>query len=341
MTIPAHMQIVAITTPGAPDVLALREAPVPDLGAGDVLIRVAAAGVNGPDLAQRRGQYDPPPGASPILGLEVAGEIAAVGADVTGWSVGERVMALVNGGGYAEFVAVPAGQVLAVPSGWSLAQAAALPETWFTVTQTLVMRAGLEPGMTVLVHGASGGIGGAALQITTMLGGRAIAVVSSPAKARYAERLGAVATIEYTREDVVERVLALTDGKGVERVVDVVGGAMAEKNVTASARGGHIVQISTLDGGSATLSLRTIMAKQLTLSGSTLRPQSAATKAAIATRIQKDLLPALNLPQATRPNVRTYPMAQAAAAHQALEDRAVIGKLVLLTAFGESEAALP
>ena len=333
--IPTHMQAVAITRPGDPDVLATQQCPVPGCGANDVLIRVAAAGVNGPDLAQRRGHYDPPPGASPLLGLEVAGEIVALGSGVTAWRVGDRVMALTNGGGYAEYAAVPSGQVLPVPPGWTLVEAAALPETWFTITQTLVMRAGLEPGMSVLVHGAAGGIGGAAIQIATILGARAIGVVSSAAKADYARRLGAVATIDHTSEDLVARVMALTDGKGVDRVVDIIGGPMAERNIAASARSGHIVQVSTLDGASANLSLRTIMAKQLTLSGSTLRPQTSATKAAIADRIRADLLPALSQPGFVRPAVTVFPLARAADAHRAMEARSHVGKIVLVTEFGE------
>ncbi len=331
------MQAIAITRPGDPDVLAIHSCPVPGCRANEVLIRVAAAGVNGPDLAQRRGHYDPPPDASPLLGLEVAGEIAALGSAVTGWQVGDRVMALTNGGGYAEYAAVPSGQVLPVPDGWSLVEAAALPETWFTITQTLVMRAGLQPGMSVLVHGAAGGIGGAAIQIATILGARAIGVVSSPAKADYARRLGAVATIDYTSEDVAVRALALTDDKGVDRIVDIIGGPMSEKNLAASARFGHIVQVSTLDGASASLSLRTIMAKQLTLSGSTLRPQTAETKAAIASRIRADLLPALSRPGFIKPAVTSCPLAEAADAHRAMEARRHLGKIVLVTAFGAGE----
>lgn len=329
------MIAVAISTPGAPQVLLPRTEPIPPLGAQDVLVRVAAAGVNGPDLAQRRGHYDPPPGASPLPGLEIAGEIAALGSDVTGWSVGDRVMALTNGGGYAEYAAVPHGQVLPVPPGWTWPEAAALPETWFTVTQTLVMRAGLEPAMSVLVHGAAGGIGGAAIQIAAIIGARPIGVVSSPQKAAYVTRLGATATIDYTHEDIVERVMALTAGEGVDRVLDIIGGDMAEKNIAASARGGHIVQVSTLDGGSARLSLRTIMAKQLTLSGSTLRPQTAATKAAIAARIRADFLPTLSRPDFIKPQVTTFPLAEAARAHEAMEARNHLGKIVLVTAFGE------
>jgi NADPH2:quinone reductase len=330
------MQTIAIARPGGPEGLELQRQPMPQCGDGDVLIRVAASGINGPDLAQRRGHYDPPPGASPLPGLEVAGEIVALGHSVTGWQRGDRVMALTNGGGYAEYAAVAAGQVLPVPAGWSLAEAAALPETWFTITQTLVMRAGLEPGMTVLVHGAAGGIGGAAIQIATILGARAIGVVSSAAKAEYATRLGAFATIDYTHEDIAARALALTDGRGVDRVVDIIGGPMTEKNIAASARGGHIVQVSTLDGASTNLSLRTMMAKQLTLSGSTLRPQTPATKAAIAARIRTDLLPALSRPDFIRPAITTFPLAGAADAHRAMEARSHVGKIVLLTEFGSS-----
>ncbi|WP_236899899.1 NAD(P)H-quinone oxidoreductase [Devosia sp. SL43] len=328
------MQAVAISSPGGPDVLQRQTWAMPPCRVGEVLIRVAAAGVNGPDLAQRRGHYDPPPDASPLPGLEVAGEIFMVGDGVTDWQAGDRVMALCNGGGYADFVAVPAGQVLPVPTGLTLIEAAALPETWFTITQTLVMRAGLAPSMTVLVHGAAGGIGGAAIQIATILGAQAIAVVSSTDKAAYAIRLGAIATIDYTIEDVAARALELTAGKGVDRVVDIIGGAMTEKNIAASARGGHIVQVSTLDGATAPVSLRAIMAKQLTLSGSTLRPQTPATKAAIADRIRKDLLPALSAPGFLKPDITTFPIDDAPGAHRAMEGRQHIGKIVLVTPFG-------
>jgi NADPH2:quinone reductase len=333
------MHAIAIARPGGPESLESRRLPIPACRDGEVLIRVAAAGVNGPDLAQRRGHYDPPPDASPLPGLEIAGEIAACGGGggVTTWQPGDRVMALANGGGYAEYAAIPAGQVLPVPDGWTLTEAAALPETWFTITQTLVMRAGIEPGMTVLVHGASGGIGGAAIQIATLLGARAIGVVSSPAKAAYASRLGAVATIDYTSEDIPARTLALTDGRGADRIVDIIGGGMAEHNIAACARGGHIVQVSTLDGGTASLSLRAIMAKQLTLSGSTLRPQTAATKAAIAARIRTDLLPALATPAFVKPAITTFPLEHAAEAHRAMEARTHIGKIVLVTAFGDTQ----
>jgi NADPH2:quinone reductase len=337
MTLPQDMLAIAITAPGGPEMLQPQRMPLPSIGAGDLLIRVGAAGVNGPDLAQRRGQYAPPPGASPLPGLEVAGVVAAIGGDLAGFAAGDRVMALTNGGGYAEYVAVPAGQVLPVPDGWSLSEAAALPETWFTVTQTLVMRAGLEAGMTVLVHGASGGIGGAAIQIAGILGARAIAIVSDEDKADYCQELGAVASIDRTRENIAERVMALTEGRGADRVVDLMGGAMTAVNVAASARGGHIVQIATLEGASPAVPLRQMMAKDLTLSGSTLRPQSSATKAAIAARIRADLLPALQSPGWVKPEVRSFALEQASDAHALMESRRHRGKLVLLTAFGRGE----
>ncbi|WEJ32863.1 MULTISPECIES: NAD(P)H-quinone oxidoreductase [unclassified Devosia] len=335
--LPADMLATAITAPGGPEQLVASRHPLPAIGSGDILIRMAAAGVNGPDLAQRRGHYDPPPGASPLPGLEVSGTVSAVGADVSNHKVGDAVMALTNGGGYAEYVAVPAGQVLPVPQGWSFAEAAALPETWYTVTQTLVMRAGLEAGMSVLVHGASGGIGGAAIQIAGLLGARAIGVTSTPEKAAYAKAMGAHATIDRS-EDIAARAKELTNGKGVDRVVDVIGGDMAGVNVAASARNGHIVQISTLDGGTAAVPLRLIMAKGITLSGSTLRPQDSATKRAIAERVAT-FLPALAALGWRKPDIRLFDLENAAEAHAAMEGRGHIGKLVLLSAYGRESAA--
>ena len=331
------MLAIAIDRPGGPEVLVPRRLPLPRPSPGQVLIRVAAAGVNGPDLAQRRGQYDPPPGASPLPGLEVAGEIAALGENTTDFTPGDRVMALTNGGGYAEYAAVPAGQVLPMPKGWRFTEAAALPETWFTITQTLVLRAGLAEGMWVLVHGGAGGIGGAAIQICALLGARAIAVASSADKARYCLELGAAAAIDTSTEDIAERVAALTGGRGVDRVVDILGGPMAATNVAVSARGGHIVQISTLAGGTAEMPLRLMMARDLTLSGSTLRPQPEAVKAAIAAHIRTHFLPALAAPGWTRPAIATFPLEQAPAAHARMESRGHRGKLILQTAFGAGE----
>ncbi|KKB06806.1 NAD(P)H-quinone oxidoreductase [Devosia geojensis] len=336
-TIPERMTAISISAPGGPEVLTPVHHDVPRIGETDVLIRVAAAGVNGPDLSQRRGQYAPPPGASPLPGLEVAGEIAAVGSAVDGFAVGDEVMALTNGGGYAEYVAVPAGQVLPLPTFWSMEEAAALPECWFTVTQTLVMRAGLEPGMSVLVHGAAGGVGGAAVSIAAALGAWPIAVVSSPRKAAYARALGAAEIIDRTREDLVEHALALTGDRGVDRVVDLLGGETAAKNIAACARGGHIVQVSTLAGGTAEVPLRQMMARDLTLSASTLRPQSPATKAAIARHIHEHLFVHLENRDFPRPRLTVLPLEEAPAAHRALEASDHFGKVVLLTAWGRRE----
>lgn len=339
MTQTHDMLAIAIATPGGPEALVPKRVPVPEAGAGEILIRVAAAGVNGPDLAQRRGLYDPPPGASPLPGLEVAGEVAGIGSGVDGFAAGDRVMALTNGGGYAEYVAVPAGQVLSVPRDWSFAEAAALPETWFTVTQTLVLRAGLEPGMFVLVHGGAGGIGGAAIQICSLVGARAIAVVSDRAKADYCLSLGAFAVLDRRSEDIAERVMALTESHGVDRVVDIVGGAMTETNMAVSARGGHIVQVSTLEGSSASVPLRQMMAKGLTLSGSTLRPQSSRTKAEIADHIGQHFLPALAAPDRVRPAITRFGLEEAGAAHALMESRSHQGKLILMTRFGAGDSA--
>ena len=334
MPLPDEMLAIAITAPGGPDVLQPARLPLPPLGPGEVLIRVAAAGVNAPDLGQRRGTYAPPPGASALPGLEVAGTIAALAPGAEGFAAGERVVALTNGGGYAEYVAVPAGQVLPLPRNWSLAAGAALPETFFTIQQTLVMRAGLAAGMDVLVHGAAGGLGGAALQLSRALGARPIAVVSSAEKAAYATRLGAVATIDHSREDVVARALELTGGKGADMILEMAGGASLVRDIEAAARGGHIVVVAALSGEPSPIAAGRLVMKQLTLSGSTLRPQSAATKAAIARSLKERIWPALDDGRIVRPRIRALPLAAASRAHEQMERRDNYGKLVLLTDFG-------
>jgi putative PIG3 family NAD(P)H quinone oxidoreductase len=327
--LPPAMTAIAISRPGGPEVLQPVKMPVPQPRDGEVLIRVAAAGINAPDLAQRRGSYAPPPDASPLPGLEVSG----VRIDT-----GESVVALCNGGGYADYVAVPAGQVLPLPKGWSFEAGAALPETFFTVQQTLVMRAGLAPGMSVLIHGAAGGIGGAAIQICRVYGASPIAVVSSQDKADYARMLGADAVIDHSREDFVERARALTDGRGVERVLDMVGGDYLARNMVVSARGGHIVQIAALDQAKSEISAGQLVMKWLTLSGSTLRPQDAASKAAIAASLLAEVWPALADGRIRPPRLRVAALQEAARAHAAMEERANYGKIVLRTAFGQSRA---
>jgi NADPH2:quinone reductase len=334
MTLPDEMTAIAISEPGGPDVLRPLRLPVPRPGSGEVLIRVAAAGINAPDLSQRRGTYDPPPGASPLPGLEVSGEIVALGPDAGGFAVGDEVVALTNGGGYAEYVAVPAGQVLRLPAGWSLVSGAAVPETFFTVQQTLVMRAGLAPGMDVLIHGAGGGIGGAAIQIAKLYGANPIAVVSSAEKAAYTRTLGAVAVIEHTTEDFVARTLEITGGRGADRILDVVGGNYLARNIEASARGGHIVQVAAMTGKLSEVSAGRIVMKWLTISGSTLRPQTHETKAAIARSLRETVWPALADGRILRPRIRAVPLEQAAAGHAAMEQRENYGKIVLVTRFG-------
>jgi NADPH:quinone reductase len=336
MTVPAEMTAITISAPGAPEVLVPAQVPVPVVGANEILIKVAAAGINAPDLAQRRGTYDPPAGHSALPGLEVSGVVAAVGPQAHGFALGDPVIALCNGGGYAEYVAVPAGQALPPPRNWSLIEAAALPETWFTLTQTLLMRAGLEPGMTVLVHGGAGGIGGVAIQMAALKGARSIAVVSSPDKAAYALSLGASATINHTSEDFVARTLELTEGRGADRIIDMMGGTITARNIDAAARGGHIIILATLTAGRSELALNKLLVKQLTLSGSTLRPQTSATKAAIAQRLQSEFWLALSGPTFKRPMIRALKLAEAAQGHAMLEERNTFGKIVLVTPFGET-----
>ena len=333
---PKTMTAIAIATPGGPEVLVLAELPVPMPLAGEVLIRVAAAGINYPDLLQRRGLYDPPPGASPLPGLEVSGEIAALGAGVASHQLGDAVVALCNGGGYAEYVSVPAGQVLPAPPGWTLTEAAALPETFFTIEQSLVLRAGVGPGMSVLIHGAAGGIGGAAIGIARALGALPIAVVSDAEKARYVGALGAAEVIIHTSEDFVARTLALTGGKGADRIVTIAGGDMLARNIAAAANGGVIVQLAGLSGTKAEIDIGALLRKNLTLIGSVLRPQPTEVKAAIAASLLGDVWPAIGDGRIVRPRIRALPFAAAVAAHTAMEKRDSYGKIVLLTPWGET-----
>jgi NADPH2:quinone reductase len=338
MSLPSQMTAIAVTAPGGPEMLQPVRQAVPVPKPGEVLIRVAAAGLNAPDLGQRRGTYAPPPGASPLPGLEVAGEIAALAADVTGFSPSDRVVALTNGGGYAEFVAVPAGQVLPLPSGWSPIEAATLPETFFTIEQTLVLRAGLSAGMWVLIHGAAGGIGGTAIQVSRLKGARPIAVVSSAEKADYALSLGAEAAIRHDEEDFVARTMAITGEHGADRVVDMVAGENLDRNISASARFGHIVLLATAGGAKAEINAARLMMKQLTLSGSTLRPQASEVKAAIAGSLRARVWPALEDGRIRKPRLQRFALAEAPAAHRALETRANYGKIVLVTDFGRDQA---
>jgi NADPH2:quinone reductase len=332
------MTAIAITAFGAPEVLQPVTLPVPKVGPGEVLIRVAAAGLNAPDLGQRRGTYNPPPDASPLPGLEVGGEIAALGDGVTSFRIGDPVIALTHGGGYAEYVAVAAGQVLSLPRSISMLAGAALPETVFTIEQTLAMRAGLAAGMQVLIHGAAGGIGGAAINRARIAGANPIAIVSSPDKAGYVRRLGATDVIDRSSEDFVARTLSLTDGRGADRIVDIVGGDTLDRNIRAAARFGHIVLVSTQAGPKAEINASQILVKQLTLSGSTLRPQPRETKAAIAASLRQNVWPAIEDGRFVMPRIRALPLVEAARGHVELEKSDNYGKLILVTRWGEQTA---
>lgn len=326
--IPTAMRAVAVSRPGGPEVLELIEMPTPSPGPGEVLIEVAAAGLNGADRFQRRGRYDPPPGASPLLGLEVAGTVVGLGAGVDPAAMGAEVVALANGGGYAEYAAIAAGQVLPLPTGWSMLEGATLPETFFTIQQTLIEHAGLTAGQTLLVHGGAGGIGATAIQIARLHGAIPFATVSSPEKADYARAMGAEATIDHTCEDFVARIEALTGGAGADIVIDVVGGANADKNLHAVARGGTIVQLTAL-AGPGEVDPGLLVAKGLTWFGSTLRPQSAEAKARWAASLMKEVWPAIEDGRIRKPRLLAFDFADAVAAHRAFDDRGHFGKIVL------------
>jgi putative PIG3 family NAD(P)H quinone oxidoreductase len=323
------MKAVAISAPGGPEVLRLVDRPSPPPQAGDVLIRVAAAGVNRPDVLQRQGRYPPPPGASEIPGLEVAGTVETFGAGAGDWKVGDAVCALVAGGGYAELCAAPAPQCLPVPDGLSLLEAAAIPETFFTVWHNVFERGRLTEGETLLAHGGSSGIGTTAIQLARARGARVIATAGSPEKCRACERLGAERAIDYRQEDFVPAVRDLTGGRGVDVVLDMVGGDYTPRNLQCLAVEGRLVQIAFLKGPKVELDWMAVMQKRLTLTGSTLRPRPVEEKGAIARALRAEVWPLLEKGR-VRPVIHaTFPLAQAAEAHRLMESSQHIGKIVL------------
>lgn len=327
--LPETMTAVAIREPGGPEVLTVVERPVPRPGPGEVLIRVAAAGVNRPDVFQRRGGYPPPAGASDLPGLEVAGEIAALGAGVEGHAVGDAVTALLSGGGYAAFVLAPAGSALPVPAGLSLVEAAALPETVFTVWHNVFERGRLEAGETLLVHGGSSGIGTTAIQIAAARGATVLATAGSAEKCAACVRLGASRAIDYRREDFVAATLEATGGKGADVILDMVGGDYVPRNIAAAAFDGRIVQIAFLGGSRIEADFQRLMVKRLTWTGSTLRARPDAFKARLAAEVRRHVWPLVELGQ-VRPVIdRTYPLADAAEAHRRMESSGHVGKIIL------------
>ena len=334
---PDTMRAVAIERPGGPDVLQVVERPRPMPGAGELLIRVQAAGVNRPDVLQRKGAYAPPPGASDLPGLEVAGTVEGGELDGSAWKVGDRVCALVAGGGYAEWCVVPIGQCLPVPRGLSYAEAAALPETYFTVWSNVFDRAQLAPGESLLVQGGTSGIGVAAIQLAAALGHVVYATAGSEDKARACEALGARRGINYRSEDFAAVVKSETGGRGVDVILDMVAGDYVPREVSCLADDGRLVIIALLGGAQAPLDLAAVLRRRLTITGSTLRPRSIAFKAAIAARLRSIAWPLIEMGR-IKPMVHsTFPLAQAAEAHRLMESSEHIGKIVL--AVGPEAAA--
>jgi len=328
--LPDTMQAVEIAQPGGPEVLRLTRRPTPRPQAGEVLIRVAAAGVNRPDVLQRQGRYPVPPGASDIPGLEVAGTVVEAGPSQVEWTPGDSVCALLAGGGYAEYCVAPAAQCLPVPHGLELVAAAAIPETFFTVWTNVFDRGRLAPGETLLVHGGSSGIGTAAISLARAFGARVFVTAGSADKCRACEAWGAERAINYQQDDFVAAVKRLTDGRGVDLVLDMVGGSYTPRNLDALAVDGRLVQIAFLDSPRVEINLAVVMQKRLTLTGSTLRPRSVGEKGAIAKALRDRVWPLLEA-GTVRPLIyASFPLAAAAAAHRLMESSQHIGKIVLL-----------
>lgn len=328
MSLPTDMNCIEITEPGGPEVLSVTTRPVPAPESGEVLIRVMAAGVNRPDCVQRQGHYAPPPGVTDIPGLEVSGEIVALGEGVSALSVGDNVCALVAGGGYAEYVTAPAPQVLPVPKGMSMVEAAALPETCMTVWTNVFERAHLSPGETLLVHGGSSGIGTTAIQIASQLGSRVMATAGSAEKCQACLDLGAERAVNYHEEDFVAAAKEF-GGKGVDVILDMVGGDYIEKNIKASAPDARIVNIAFMKGAKVEVNFMPLMLKRLTLTGSTLRSQSVDRKGEIARHLKKTVWPLIEAGRVKPVIYKVFPLSDAKTAHELMESNAHIGKIML------------
>lgn len=325
------MKAVIISKPGKPEVLQIQEKDIPKPRAHEVLIKVKAAGINRPDIIQRKGFYPAPPDApADIPGLEVSGTITAKGPDVEQWQIGDEVCALVSGGGYAEFVCAPAVQCLPIPEGVSLIDAASLPETFFTVWNNVFDIANFEPGETVLIHGGSSGIGVTAIQMVTAMGGKAMVTAGSAEKCSICESLGASEAINYNEEDFEEKVMEYTDGNGVDIILDMIGGDYGTKNINILKPKGRLVMINAMKGKIAEIDLMRVMKNQLTVTGSTLRPKSIDYKGKIAQNLLKHIWPLFG--KKIKPVVyKTYPLEKASEAHELMESSKHIGKILLQT----------
>ncbi|HMN51393.1 MAG: NAD(P)H-quinone oxidoreductase [Xanthobacteraceae bacterium] len=329
MSLPEQMTVIAVSTPGAPEVLKPEQRPVPKPEGTQILVRVLAAGVNRPDVMQRQGKYPPPPGAPDYPGLEIAGEVAALGANAKRWKLGDKVCALVAGGGYAEYAIVDESNALPVPKGFSFTEAAALPETFFTVWHNVFERGRLRAGETLLLHGGSSGIGTTAIMLAKAFGAKVIVTAGSKEKCDACVKLGADVAVDYKTQDFVALTKEHTGGKGADLIVDMVGGPYVDRNLDAAAVEGRIVQIATQQGFKVEMNLIKIMSKRLTYTGSTLRPRPVADKAAIAAALLEKAWPLLDQGK-IRPVIdSTFPLAEAAKAHARMESSGHVGKIVL------------
>ena len=329
--LPAQMTVIGISKPGGPDVLIPETRAVPAPGPGEILIRVAAAGVNRPDVAQRSGSYPPPPGASDLPGLEVAGEVVAVGTNARKHRLGDKVMSLVAGGGYAQYCLAQDAQAMAVPAALSMQEAGATPETLMTVWHNVFERGALQAGETLLIHGGSSGIGTMAIQLAKAFGAKVIVTVGSQDKADACIKLGADRAINYKTEDFVAEVKTATSGAGANVILDMVGGDYVERNYDAAAVDGRVVQIAVLGGAKATVNFAKLMVKRLHHTGSTLRPRSNADKAAMVAAIEARVMPLLREGRVKPLMDSTFPLEKAADAHRRMETSEHIGKIVLVT----------
>lgn len=323
------MKAIAITKPGGPEVLKLEEIATPTPGPGEILIKVEAAGVNRPDTIQRMGFYAPPPGSPDTPGLEVAGAVVALGDNTNQWKIGDRVCALVGGGGYAEYCVAHESHALPIPHGFNAIEAAGLPETFFTVWTNVFERGALKGGESLLIHGGSSGIGTTAIQLAHIFGSRVFVTAGSPEKCAACLELGAEAAINYKTQDFVAEVKALTEKRGVDVILDMVGGDYIPRNIEAAARDGRIVSIAFLNGSTAEVNFMPVMLKRLTLTGSTLRPRSIAEKASIAAALKEKVWPLMDAGRVKPLIDATFPLAEADKAHALMEKSSHIGKIIL------------
>ncbi|MEB0248896.1 MULTISPECIES: NAD(P)H-quinone oxidoreductase [unclassified Mucilaginibacter] len=324
------MKAIIITQPGGPEVLQIEERPTPAYASTEALIKVMAAGINRPDVAQRKGNYPPPAGAPvDIPGLEIAGVVAEVGSDVTRWKVGDKVCALVIGGGYAEYCNAPEGQCLPIPDNLSFAEAAALPETFFTVWSNVFDRAKLQPGESLLVHGGSSGIGVAAIQMATALGSKVYVTAGSDEKCKFCEDVGAAKAINYNKENFSDAIAGLTDGKGVDVILDMIGGAYTSLNIKSLATEGRLVLINTMKGKTVEVDLSEVMRKRINITGSMLRSRDVGFKAAIAQKLEEYIWPLLASGKIKPVVYKAFTADEAAKAHELMESSEHMGKIVL------------